>query len=239
MFQIDSVKAFFLHMITPGLIFFSHFSHADHSKVLLPKADLNKQQYLPSDTASQRLNSWDKLLIQSQNKTTLEKLDLVNQFFNKMDWVNDSLLWKQRDYWATPIELLVQNAGDCEDFSIAKYFTLRALDVPTQQLELTYVKKSDYDQAHMVLAYYKKDSSDPLILDNIEKDILPYSQRSDLTIKFSFNGEGLWLANDLSHQPNDDSKKIILWADLMKRMSEEKKHQIRTKTNNINQLGQQ
>ncbi len=210
-----------LSFILFTLFFLSNDALADHTQSLLPRADLDKIKHQYSADVSQRFNAWDRLLINSQNKTTIEKLLLVNQFFNKMQWVEDRKLWKKRDYWATPIETLIRNAGDCEDFSIAKYFTLRALNVPTQRLKITYVHMLNYDQPHMVLAYYKTPESDPLILDNVNKEISPYSHRNDLQIKFSFNGEGLWLANSASHQPIDDSGKILLWADLIKRMKNE------------------
>ena len=52
---------------------------------------------------------------------------------------DDDQHWHQADYWATPIETLASNGGDCEDFSIAKYFTLRELGVAEQCLRLTNV----------------------------------------------------------------------------------------------------
>ncbi len=78
------------------------------------------------------------------------------------------------------MELLTTNGGDCEDFSIAKYLTLRAMGVPDDQLRIIYVKALELNQAHMVLAWYKTPGSDPLILDNLINDIKPASQRNDL-----------------------------------------------------------
>ncbi|PAS95748.1 MAG: hypothetical protein BSR46_16480 [Candidatus Dactylopiibacterium carminicum] len=46
----------------------------------------------------------------------------------------------------------------------------------------------------MVLGYYEQPGSDPLVLDNLRSDILPASQRPDLTPVFSFNAEGVWTA---------------------------------------------
>ncbi|MDM8349520.1 transglutaminase-like cysteine peptidase [Pseudomonas sp. sp1636] len=56
-------------------------------------------------------------------------------------------MWGERDYWATPIEALVKGAADCEDYSLAKYFSLRQLGVPTGKLRLTYVKALKLNQA--------------------------------------------------------------------------------------------
>ena len=203
-----------------ALMFTLQPAHAHHQ--LLPEEHLQKinQQY--DAETSQRFNSWDRLMLDSQNKTALQKLQLVNVFFNRMAWVEDRNLWQQRDYWATPIESLLKNAGDCEDFSIAKYFTLRALNIPTARLKISYVKIINDDQAHMVLAYYPEPGSDPLILDNLNKQILTLSKRSDLRLLFSFNAEGLWLASNHSQEPVEDSTKIKRWADLIRRMQNEK-----------------
>lgn len=195
---------------------------ADAHQHLLPEEQLKKINIRYDAKTSQRFNAWDRLMLDSQDKTALEKLSLVNNFFNRMVWGEDRTLWKQQDYWATPIESLLKNAGDCEDFSIAKYFTLRALNLPTAKLKLSYVKIIEDNQAHMVLAYYPVPDSDPLILDNLNKQILKRSERSDLRPMFSFNAEGLWLTSHHSPEPVSDSSKIKRWADLIKRMKNEK-----------------
>ena len=123
----------------------------------------------------------DKLLIE-------RKLSLVNTFFNKTDFKSDISHWGKEDYWASPVELLSTNAGDCEDYSIAKYFTLMAMGVPVENLRITYVKAVKLNQAHMVLAYYAAPNEEPLILDNMTDEILPASERTDLVPVYSFNG---------------------------------------------------
>ena len=57
-----------------------------------------------------------------------------------LPWISDDEHWGKRDYWATPIEMLATNGGDCEDFSIAKYLTLTQLRVPSDKLRITYVR---------------------------------------------------------------------------------------------------
>ena len=207
----------------PGFIFLLMLTtQPAYTQHLLLEEQLKNINTRYDAATSLRFNAWDRLMLDSQDKTVLEKLRLVNDFFNRMAWVEDRSLWKQRDYWATPIETLVKNAGDCEDFSIAKYFTLRALDIPTEKLKISYVKILEDNQAHMVLAYYPAPGSDPLILDNLNKQISKRSQRKDLQLMFSFNAEGLWLASNHSPEPVSDSSKIKRWADLIKRMKSEK-----------------
>ena len=172
---------------------------------------------------TKRFYAWRKLVQQHQNKSEQEKLKLVNDFFNsQIRWVSDKKLWKQTDYWATPIETLLKKAGDCEDFTIAKYFTLLALGVPVKRLQITYVKALKFNQAHMVLTYVKTKRSEPLVLDNINKKILKGSKRKDLKPVYSFNGEGMWLAGSKkTGKKVGSSSRIRLWTDLNKRMKKE------------------
>ncbi len=122
------------------------------------------------------------------------KLDRVNGFFNRVNYDSDSALWDQKDYWATPFEVLGVNSADCEDYAISKYFTLLSMGVEEERLRITYVKSLTLDQAHMVLAYYPNADAEPLILDNLQSGIELASRRTDLVPVYSFNGADLWLA---------------------------------------------
>lgn len=151
--------------------------------------------------------------------TDLDRLVNANDFFNQVRWIEDLEHWGKEDYWATPIETLASNGGDCEDFSIGKYFTLHYTQLDPEKLRITYVKALDYDQAHMVLAYYPSPGAEPLILDNINKTILPASQRPDLLPVYSFNGNGLWLAKSRVQKLSDDTgKSLPQWRELNERM---------------------
>lgn len=124
-----------------------------------------------------------------------EKLTAVNDFYNhRIVYATDAQVWGLTDYWASPIEMLGKGRGDCEDYVIAKYFSLVALGVPVARLRLVYVRAvlAGAVQAHMVLAYYARAGSEPLILDNLVDEIRPASARTDLTPVFSFNSVGMW-----------------------------------------------
>lgn len=139
-----------------------------------------------------RVQQWRELIVEVRSLAEAEQIERVNQFFNRMNARSDIVHWGSRDYWATPIELLGSNAGDCEDFSIAKYITLIELGVPDHRMRITYTRLLPRDQAHMVLTYYPTPEADPLVLDNVDPTIRAASTRSDLTPVFSFNGDGLW-----------------------------------------------
>lgn len=175
--------------------------------------------------ARQRVEGWRALVDDPANHalSEKEKLELVNTFFNSnVLFLNDIDLWNKNDYWATPLEMLSIGAGDCEDYSIAKYFTLKELGVDETKLRITYVKATQIGQAHMVLTYFETKRSVPLVLDNLIIDIKPASQRGDLVPVYSFNGTGLWLAKSRGEgQRVGEASKLSLWNDLEQRMREQ------------------
>ena len=173
-------------------------------------------------SARDRVESWQRLLNKPKKTPEDMKLRLVNQFFNQTRFISDIEHWGQEDYWATPIELITTNGGDCEDYSIAKYFALREMGVADDKLRITYVKALHLNQAHMVLAYYPSPAADPLILDNLINEIKPGSQRSDLRPIYSFNGDGLWLAKRKGPgKLVGDANKLRQWHKLNQRLSTE------------------
>jgi len=169
--------------------------------------------------ATQRLRQWEKIANLKTNLDISEKLSLVNRFFNRAEFVSDIKHWGKEDYWASPVELLATNAGDCEDYSIAKYFTLREMGVPIEKMKITYVKALKLNQAHMVLAFYPEPGAEPLVLDNLINEIKPASERDDLVPVYSFNGEGLWLSKLRGQEGKriGDAKKLESWQELLDR----------------------
>jgi len=166
----------------------------------------------------ERVERWEKLVWDITYYNIPDQLRAVNQFFNQLKFRSDQEHWQQDDYWATPIETLASNGGDCEDFAIAKYFTLRQLGVPAKSMRITYVKALRLNEPHMVLTYYP-DSGEPLVLDILVPDMLPASKRSDLEPVYSFNAEGLWKAKTRGEDLRlGDADDISMWRDLRVRL---------------------
>ena len=170
--------------------------------------------------ASVRIEQWQKLMQTAKILPEAEKLKRVNDFFNQqINFVDDIYLWGVNDYWATPMEFLLQGAGDCEDFSIAKYFTLIELGIAGEKMRITYVKALELNQAHMVLTYYSTPRAVPIVLDNLIPEIKLAAKRTDLLPVYSFNGAGLWLAKSKGRGKRvGGSSRISLWTELKQRM---------------------
>lgn len=174
------------------------------------------------EQSRQRVQNWRELMTTNQTLAEPQKLDVVNSFFNRLTFTPDMQTWKREDYWATPLETLALGAGDCEDFALAKYFTLTALGVDESRLRLTYVKALKLNQPHMVLTYYATPDAVPLVLDNLEPLIKPATERDDLAPVYSFNGTGLWLARQRGQgKPAGDSERLPLWREMLQRMRRE------------------
>lgn len=177
--------------------------------------------------AGNAMRDWQKALSDSAAAGEMEKLRFINAYINgRVTFVDDQTAWQVNDYWATPLESLGRAQGDCEDYTIAKYFSLKYLGVPVSKLRLTYARAriggpaSTITQAHMVLAYYSSPDAEPLILDNLISEIRPASRRSDLAPVFSFNSEGVWMAGG-QPQPPGGSSGLTRWQDLLTRMKSE------------------
>jgi len=172
--------------------------------------------------ARRRLVLWQNMITEDNSVSDWEKIEKVNKFFNQMEFVNDVDHWGENDYWATPIEFLGSGGGDCEDFSLSKYFSLLAMGVSEKKLNLTYVKALKLDQHHMVLTYFSKPGVEPLVLDNLIDTILPASQRMDLLPIYSFNGSGLWLSKQRGRgEFVGSSNRLKRWQDLLEKMPKE------------------
>lgn len=174
---------------------------------------------------AQDLNDWQHLLQQAKELPVGDKLKKVNDFFNqRIEFVDDQTVWGQDDYWATPLETLSKGKGDCEDYVIAKYFSLLQLQVPNERLRLIYVKakvgsaSNPLLQAHMVLAYYASPDAEPQILDNLISEIRPASRRNDLQPVFSFNNQGVFVGVEANATLGPGGVgRLSRWQDLLQR----------------------
>lgn len=167
------------------------------------------------------LKDWQAQLEASKKLPEAEKLKRLNDFFNRnIVFGDDITIWNQTDYWATPLETIGRGQGDCEDFAIVKYYSLRLAGIPVNKMRLIYVKakQGNNSRAHMVLAYYASPTAEPLVLDNLDPVIKPASKRPDLTPVFSFNSQGIYagVAGTTAASAGGTGK-LSRWEDLMQR----------------------
>lgn len=208
----------YLYIISFVLII-STCIYADSINQLDEKKILRALQENYGERAALRGQAWFKVMGNASSLSELDKLENINRFFNLLHFIDDSKLWGDKNYWATPLEFLGANGGDCEDFAIAKYFSLLELGIADEKMRITMVKAVKLNQYHMVVAYYPTPSAVPLILDNIDGRIKPANQRNDLIPVYSFNGKQLWLNKEkgqgvLAGKP----ERLKRWSNLNQRM---------------------
>lgn len=190
--------------------------------------DLDKTQALAQQrygaTAAASIAAWRKLIEEARDLPDQDKLNKVNTFFNRrVLYQTDAQVWQQEDYWATPLEFMGRGAGDCEDFSIAKYITLQMMGIKNENLRLSYVRYkvgATPPIAHMVLGYYPEPTAEPLILDNMISSVRLASMRTDLAPVFSFNSDGLWVGGATTSSA-DPTARLSRWRDVLERMRQD------------------
>ncbi|AOE86951.1 transglutaminase-like cysteine peptidase [Pseudomonas sp. TCU-HL1] len=181
-----------------------------------------EKRYGRSGPAKDRLHAWRDLLDSGRRMTEHEQLHAINRQINRqVRFTDDSALWQRRDYWATPLETLAKGAGDCEDFALAKYFSLLQLGVAQEKLRITYAQALELNQAHMVVTYYETPDSEPLVLDNLVDDILPASRRNDLALRYAFDADGLYRVKGAALKRVGSTAELPVWQGLLARMERE------------------
>ena len=109
------------------------------------------------------VDRWKTFIETQRGQPVLDALDNVNRFMNSYRYVLDIVNYGIEDYWATPHEH-VSHGGDCEDYAIAKYITLRKLGVAKEDMRVVVLNDINLKVQHAILAVYV--GSKIYILDN-------------------------------------------------------------------------
>ena len=134
---------------------------------------------------------WKDLKRQAEGKPLVEQLSLVNSFWNRWPYRTDKEVYGKADYWAAPYEFLAKS-GDCEDYCITKYFTLKALGVPADKMRIVVVRETIRDIGHAILAVYAEDGK-IYILDNLSEAVRPAERIRNYVPQFSVNETHRWV----------------------------------------------
>lgn len=140
-----------------------------------------------------RLNdstTWDDFKAKTEKLSPMEQLKMVNRFWNQWPYRLDPELYGKQDYWAAPYEFR-KKSGDCEDYSIVKYYTLRALGWSADKLRIVVLMETIRNVAHAVLVAYLDD--DAYVLDNLSDNVLSHTRYRSYTPQFSVNENCRWV----------------------------------------------
>jgi len=136
------------------------------------------------------LKNWLLFLETIRAKPLLEQINAVNLYANKKSYILDPANYGQEDYWAIAREFLY-NGGDCEDYAITKFFSLRWLGIDTDALRIVILQDTNLRIAHAVLAVSY--GNDILILDNQTQRVVSHQQIAHYLPLYSVNENKWWL----------------------------------------------
>jgi predicted transglutaminase-like cysteine proteinase len=144
----------------------------------------------PSRCPSRGVAAWNDLLRSVQGIDRLDQIRAVNRFINKWQYRSDRETFGRSDYWATPVEFL-RVSGDCEDYAIAKYVSLRRLGFAPDDLRLVVLRDTLRDVVHAVTA--ARVGGQVYVLDNITNAVLPQQRYSHYAPYYSVNEVSRWM----------------------------------------------
>ena len=139
-------------------------------------------------------NEWYTELSRLRDADTKTQLKDINRFMNRHKYIVDPVNWGVIDYWATPGEFFQRN-GDCEDYAIAKFLSLRALDVDVDDMRIFILNDLNLRVAHAILAVYWNNKV--MILDNQLSIMIEARRIRHYQPIYSVNETGWW-----KHRPN-------------------------------------
>ncbi|MCK5424014.1 MAG: transglutaminase-like cysteine peptidase [Emcibacter sp.] len=134
--------------------------------------------------------AWHELLDFLKDKPAERQIAEINTHMNKAPYINDIINWGIPDYWAS-VRQFFKKDGDCEDYAIAKYMSLKELGFDADKMRIVVVQDTNLDVPHAVLVVSL--NGDRLVLDNQisyvvkEKAVLHYRPF------YSINENAWWL----------------------------------------------
>lgn len=205
------------------LLIFIIFSYTNAYEFKLNKKDISYIKNSPDKTfIVNRLKKYQYLKKKIVNYELYRKLSHMNVFLNKIRSKLDVPSKGLGDHWATPKEFLIGGHGDCEDYVIAKYFSLLELGIKKEKLYFSVVDIKGQSQAHMVLLYLEDKTKTPLVLDNLSSKVVSLKIRKKLQPRFAFNEiDSYKLTNKgFTQKVNINWGKEDKWNRLLKRVYE-------------------
>ncbi len=138
----------------------------------------------------QIIRDWQADLAAYKDLPLFAMAEKVNDLINRQKYIIDRENWGESDYWATPVEFFTRG-GDCEDFAIAKYISLKLLGVPEERMRVAIIHDKIKDIPHAVLIVYTDKGA--VLLDNQIKEVRYTDKVSRYRPIFTINRQAWWL----------------------------------------------
>lgn len=147
------------------------------------------ERNLPKQMNQPKTQKWLRFMASLKNESVDRKIEAVNDYMNQVAFISDQQNYGEKDHWATPMEFLARG-GDCEDYAVAKYVSLRTLGVAKEQMRIAIVYDNVMRMPHAVLVVYQGD--DAKILDNQNPAMLSANDISRYKPIYSISQTAWW-----------------------------------------------
>ena len=136
------------------------------------------------------LKQWQQFLQSIRHLPTAQQIKKVNKYANEKKYILDIENYGVTDYWATPLEFLV-NSGDCEDYAIIKMLSLKWLGYDINDMRVVVVQDTNLRIPHAIMAI--KSKGDILILDNQIEEVISHADIFHYVPVYSVNENHWWM----------------------------------------------
>jgi predicted transglutaminase-like cysteine proteinase len=156
------------------------------------------ERHLESQPCGERacpLQHWRDFVAALRGRDARYQINAVNRYVNQVRYIPDQVNNGRSDHWATPREFFGRG-GDCEEYAIAKYLSLRALGFDADAMRLVVLQDRSLGIAHAVLVV--EHAGETLLLDNQLKIVVPTHKVTHYQPYYSINEDYWWL-----HKPLD------------------------------------
>lgn len=119
-----------------------------------------------------------------------ERMRMVNDFANRMPYIEDIDNYGLRDYWADTATFF-KNGGDCEDFAMAKFKLLEKIGFHPARMRIVLVLDQDRNRQHAVLTV--NTGGEAWMLDSLIRDVVPHQKADHYRPTVSLSGPRLYL----------------------------------------------
>lgn len=137
-----------------------------------------------------RQQDWYEMVQDLRGQSRFAQMVGVHRWLNRYKYITDDRLWGKSDFWETPGQFVTMS-GDCEDYSIAKYYTLKALGWRDEDLRVVVLQDTVRGIPHAVLAVNFEGEN--YILDNLATEPLQDKYLRQYTPYYAVNATSRWV----------------------------------------------
>lgn len=160
------------------------------------------------------IKDYERFMNSLKTLSKIQKIQKVNRYINAIIPSYDVYNYNSEEHWATIFEFFSRGSGDCEDYVIAKRYSLKLLGIPTSSMYFSAVKEKYIGGNHMVLALIDDKEKEPLILDNLSTKVLSIDKRVDLETMFMFNETGFYKLEKFKYLVKMKNKYLLAYEDM-------------------------